>query len=294
MSENINEVTLQSTDGTLIAQNDGNNNLVYPMLHLDRQPTQNDINMLDSQGWDSVLICVDGDPEVGKFYVSEENVTLGEENNYFRTVGIFCDEHEGWTVSDVDENYIKIDSTSGVLVGYGNARLDITKAAGLTTPGEYPTFFTITQTSSGNTIRINVFIDVSVPLDVNPITIPLNVLNGYTNTITVNRDRHWHLEGVDNELIEVSLMEGSGEPPGYERIITVTKSPTLVNDSTTSESTPTTTFDVVSGIHRIAVTVNITIPKLPTAPVVFAFIDPPAINSEVGVLASQQNIYIYV
>jgi len=111
MSTNLQDITLQSADGVLVATNDAGH-LVYPMLHLNRQPTPE-----DTRGWDRVLVFVDGD---GSLRVSPATIELNEENNYFQSLYI---EAEGkWSISGVIAEYIQLDSSSGQLEGVGNVK----------------------------------------------------------------------------------------------------------------------------------------------------------------------------
>jgi hypothetical protein len=168
-------------DGTLVARND-NGHLTEPILFLNRQPVPE-----DAQGWDRVLVFVDGD---GTINVHPTIIQLNEENNYFQSLYI---QGEGkWSISGVVEEFIRLESSSGQLEGIGNARIDVTKASTLVTQGGYSCQFFITLANAdGTMITVQVFITVNVPLTVDgrgngqTLTINLNVANNYTETLAV-------------------------------------------------------------------------------------------------------------
>lgn len=274
MSTNLQDITLQSADGVLQATNDAGH-LVYPMLHLNRQPT-----LEDAQGWDRVLVFVDGD---GSLRVSPAAIELNEENNYFQSLYI---EAEGkWTITGVVAEYIQLESSSGQMEGVGNARIDIIKATSLTTRGEYSCFFLVSLANvDGTEIRVPVYITLNVPLRVNDkgngetITINLNNSNSYTELLRIIRDREWTLENVNTDIINVSPLSGYGQEPDFTSTLTVTKSPSL------NTTTASTTFQIVSLFQRVNVTVNITVT------VTLDFVDPRP--GEEGV-SGKENIYLY-
>jgi hypothetical protein len=272
---NLQDITLQSADGVLVATNDAGH-LVYPMLHLNRQPTPE-----DAQGWDRVLVFVDGD---GSLRVSPAAINLNEENNYFQSLYI---EAEGkWTITGIVEEYIQLESSSGQMEGVGNARIDITKATSLTTRGEYSCFFVVSLTNvDGTEVRVPVYIVLNIPLRVNDrgngetITINLNNANGYTQLLTIIRDREWILENVNTNIINVTPTSGNGSDlPDFTSTLTVTRSPLL------AATTATTTFQIVSLFQRVNVTVNITIT------ITGEWVDPRP--GEEGV-SGTSNIYLY-
>jgi len=276
MSTNLQDITLQSADGVLVATNDAGH-LIYPMLHLNRQPTPD-----DARGWDRVLVFVDGD---GSLRVSPAAINLNEENNYFQSLYI---EAEGkWTISSVVAEFIQLESSSGQLEGVGNARIDITKAASLTTRGEYSCFFMVSLDNvDGTEIRVPVYITLNVTMRVNgrgngeTLTINLNNANDYTQLLTIIRDREWTLENVNTNIINVSPMSGNGSDlPDFTSTLTVTKSPSLTT------TTATTTFQIVSLFQRVNVTVNITVT------VTLGFVDPRP--GEEGVTGAS-NLYLYL
>ena len=250
MSVNLQDISLQSTDGTLVARNESGH-LTYPMLFLNRQPVPE-----DAQGWDRVLVFVDGDNTIR---VSPSVIELNEENNYFQSLSI---QGEGyWSISGVVGEFIQLDSSSGQLEGVGNARIDVTKAPSLTSPGGYSCYFVITLANAeGTQIQIPVYIIVNVPITVNAkkngetLTINLNQANNYTELLTIIRDREWTTENVDTNIINVSPVSGNGaELPDFADTLTVTKSPNM------AMTTATTTFQVVSLHQRVNVTVNVTL-----------------------------------
>jgi hypothetical protein len=250
MATNLQDITLQSMDETLVATND-EGHLIYPMLFLNRQPVPSDV-----QGWDRVLVFIDGD---GIVNVSPSVINLNEENNYFQSLTI---QGEGaWSISGMVEEFIRLDSSSGQMTGIGNARIDVTKASTLTAQGGYSCFFVVTLSNAdGTEMRVPVYIDVNVPLRVNNVgngstlTMNLNAGNGYSESLAVIRDREWTVENVDTDKINVSPEMGNGaELPDFTDTLTITKSPSL------SATTATTTFQIVSLYQRVNVKVNITI-----------------------------------
>ena len=302
MSTNISDITLQSTDGTLVAKNYGGA-LVYPMLCLDREPTQADADMLQAEGWDAVLVCVDGDEAGGRITVSQTDVYLNEDNNYFQSILLFGE--GAWTISGVDEDCITVETSSGQNEGIGTARLDIEATQSLKNqPGSYNSFFMVTISStSGETVRINVHIAVSVPLTVKDeenntqasdggtLTVNLNEGNGYTADLTIIRDRDWQVESVANfDRIIVTPLSGDGNST-----LTVTKSdsPDLIN-TTTADITRTAVFRIVSFYQQVQVNVNITIPPPPPPdPPTLTFVDPRPGTDEAGATGTDP-IYLYV
>jgi len=283
MTTNLQDITLQSMDGTLVARND-NGHLTEPILFLNRQPVPE-----DAQGWDRVLVFVDGD---GTINVHPTVIHLNEENNYFQSLYI---QGEGkWSISGVVEEFIRLESSSGQLEGIGNARIDVTKAPTLTTQGGYSCQFLITLANAdGTTVTVQVFITVNVPLTVGgrgngqTLTINLNEANNYTQTLTIVRDREWSLENVDNSRITVSPTSGNGaDLPNFASTLTVAKSPTLT--PSTTAITVSTTFQVVSLHQRVNVVVNITMPALT---ITGEFVDPR--SGEVGVTGTG-NLYLYL
>jgi hypothetical protein len=108
MSTNLQDITLQSMDETLVATND-EGHLIYPMLFLNRQPVPSDV-----QGWDRVLVFVDGN---GVANVSPSVINLNEENNYFQSLTI---QGEGaWSISGVVEEFI-----AGIVQQHCHVRAD--------------------------------------------------------------------------------------------------------------------------------------------------------------------------
>jgi hypothetical protein len=280
MSTNLQDITLESMDGVLVATNDAGH-LVYPMLHLDRQPTP-----ADAQGWDRVLIFVDGN---GGIDVTPTIIRLNEENNYFQS--LYFQGEGAWAVSGVVEEFIRLESSSGQMSGIGHARIDVTKAPGLTIRGGYSCFFIVTVANAdGTKITIPVSIDVNIPLEVDhdgdkkhdgeTFTVNLNTGNGYSELLTIIRDREWTLENVDTNVISVSPASGNGAAlPDFTDTLTSTKSPNL------SATTAKTTFQIVSLHQRVNVVVNITIT------LTGEWVDP--IPGEEGVTGTE-NMYLYL
>jgi hypothetical protein len=257
--------------------------LVYPMLFLNRDPVPS-----DAQGWDRVLVFVDGN---GTINVFPSVINLNEENNYFQSLSI---QGEGkWSISGVVDEFIRLDSSSGQLEGIGNARIDITKAPTLVAQGSYSCSLFITLANAdGTEFRIPVYITVNVPLTVNnrgngeTLTINLNAANNYTQTLTIIRDREWILENVDASRISVTPTSGNGaDLPNFSGTLTVTKSPSLLPALTVTNTS--TTFQVVSLYQRVNVTVNITIPAVV---ITGEFVDPRP--GEAGVIGTG-NVYVY-
>jgi len=270
MSTNINDITLQSTDGVLRARNN-EGNLIYPMLFVEDESELNNPNI--AQGFDSVLVVVDGD---GSMDIDPTVIHLTEENNYFQS--LYMRGEGAWTIRGADASsniaYAHLDSSSGQMMGVGDVRIDVTSL--VTTPGEYTSSFVVVL-SNGTEITIPVTITVSQQLTVNgrtdSVTINLNAGNNYTETLSVVRDREWTVENVDTNKIIVTPTSGNGAAT-----LTVTKSPNL------SSSTATTTFQVVSFYQRVDVTVNITITATGR------WLDP--LPNEPGVIGTD-SIYLY-
>jgi len=274
-------ITLQTIDGKHQAKNDGLGNLTAPIVFSDRQPTQSDLDMLDEQGWDEVLFLVDNN---GVLAVEPTSIILHEDNNYCQY--IFIKGHGAWSISGVDAHLITLDSSTGLMAGSGDARIDVEAVPGLL-PGKYHCSFTV-MLANGESVIVEVALDVSVPLTVNgegngkTVTLNLNADNNYTASLTVARDRNWEVSGVSNfGRIVVSPPAGDGVTlPPYTETVTVTKSPGFTEIGT---HTPAASFDVVSSAYRVRVNVNIVI--LPP-PFEHTFTDPPIISGE--------DIFIYI
>jgi len=275
MSTTLQDITLQSMDGVLVASNEAGH-MTYPMLHLNRQPTPE-----DARGWDRVLVFVDGD---GSLNVSPMAIDLNEENHFFQSV--FIQAEGRWTITRVVDEFIQLESSSGQMAGVGHAQIDVTRTPTLTVPGEYTCFFDITLgDADGTHVRIPVFITVHVPMTVNgrrhneTLTLTLNQANAYTELLTIVRDREWAVENVNTNIINVSPLSGNGQDRhDFASTFTVTRSPNLTG------TTATTTFQVVSLFQRVNVTVNIAVTM--TA----EFVDPRP--GEEGV-RGKENIYLY-
>lgn len=276
MSTNLQDITLQSMDGTLVARNEMGH-LTDPILFLNRQPVPS-----DAQGWDRVLVFVDGNNTIN---IHPAVIELNEENNYFQSLFIQGDGY--WSISSVVDEFVHLESSSGQMEGVGNARIDVTKAPTLPAPGGYSCFFIITLANAeGTEVRVPVYITVNIPLRVNDkgnnetLEINLNAANNYTQTLTIIRDREWILENVDTGKISVSPASGNGaELPDFASTLTITKSPSLTT------STTETTFQVVSLFHRVNVRVHITIT------LTGEFVDP--LPDEEGVTGTS-HLYLYL
>jgi len=285
MSTNISDITLQSTDGTLVARNSAGN-LTYPMLFLDREPVSS-----DAQGWDKVLVFIEGD---GGIDVSTMTVTLNEANNYFQSIYLTGD--GAWTLSGGVEDWLDITSSSGQMEGVGGARIDFAKRSAFNTLGAFSCTVTITlANSSGEEKQILVNLVVSVPLKVQDET--NSAVNGetlnitlaspsYTKNLMVIRDLEWHVENVNESLLAVSPTLGQGVSPDFESTLTVTKSPFVKEQY--SPQTLSTTFQVVSLFQTVTVSVTL---NISAADVTLEFVDP--LSSEAGV-AGTGAVYIYV
>ena len=307
MSTNINDITLQSTDGTLKAKN-YEGNMIWPEWFLDRQPTQEDLDMLDAQGIDAALIYVDGD-EVNTpkgITVEPQYIQLHEGNKYKQFVFIAGDAH--WTITNITPNVV-IASSTGQMEGIGNARLEVTTPLSANPNANFGTHtgsFVITAVdANGVSATIPVTILISKPIIVGgkgngeTVTITLNEGNNYTAYLSVNRDRAWGVvEEANCHRIIVDPLFGL-----TDATLTITKSdsPDLMNTSTTSDLTRTAQFRVETEVFGtdgetewVRVLVTIIIPKVPIIPdpnPVFYFIDPPGIGQ--GVPANQTDTYIY-
>ena len=278
MRIDISDITLESMDGVLVAKNKGGH-LTYPMLHLDRQPTPE-----DAQGFERVLIFVDGDNTIS---IKTEHVILDESNNYYAEVEVTGT--GGWSISGVNENYLRI--TEG-LAGINDATIVIEKADTLIERGIYTSYFEIILANiNGGTIKVRVDVIVNVPLIVKSkgidngkrhsetLEITLDDANYFHAVLEIIRDREWHLEYVDENIIDVLPEKGNGESlQNFISELTITKA----FNSTEARSTD---FYVVSVWQRVHVKVNIS-----AAIVTRAWIDPPA--GQEGALKTG-NTYIY-
>jgi hypothetical protein len=276
MTTTLQDITLQSLDGVIEATND-NGHLVAPILFLDRAPVPEDM-----QGRDRVLVFVDGDESS---ILTPAAIILNEENNFFQSLSIETSLH--WSIRNIDNEKIVIESSSGQMEGVGHARIDVSKIAALTAQGTHTCTFDILFTDAVDTVTtIPVTMVINVPLKVNDkkvnetLTINLTSANNYTEFLTIIRDREWFLENVDESVISVSPKEGNGSNlPEYKSILTVTKSPLL------AKTTASTSFQVVSLFQRINVKITITLS------ITGEFVDP--LDGEEGVTGTD-NLYIYI
>ena len=90
-------------------------------------------------------------------------------------------------------------------------------------------------------------------------------------------------------MINVSPMSGNGQGlPDFASTLTITKSPNLT--PSTTATTVSTTFHVVSLFQRVIIIVNITMAALT---ITGEFVDPRFDEGEVGAIGND-NLYIYI
>ena len=289
---NLQDITLQSPDGILVATNT-NGHLVYPMLHLDRQPTPD-----DAQGFDRVLVFVDGDERkpVGGQFVFPLVIHLNEDNGYSYPLCIHT-EHE-WSISGVQTQFISIPQ----LTGTGDVRLNVGRNTSLG-PGTYETEFHVTindGAGDGDPVTVQVILVVSTPLQItNPsngntarhegtIWIHLGTPD-FTQTLTLQRDREWTLEPIGTALFtdHISVTPSSGNS---NATLTVTSILSPAATEQRRDSWNPIIFRVVSYQQWVEVRVTYTIPA---ANINGEFVDPRP--GEDGVTGTEDDpVYIYI
>jgi hypothetical protein len=286
---NLQDITLQSPDGILVATND-NGHLVYPMLHLDRQPVP-----ADAQGFDRILVFVDGDerPVGGGQFVFPLVIHLNEDNDYSYPMCIHT-EHE-WLITVEHPNRVSLPQQTGT----GDTRLNVGRNASLT-PGTYETQLHVAINDGNETmVTVQVILVISRTLVVNNISsqhnvpetlrqsvrITLNAANDLTQTLTLQRDREWTLEprGSNNYANHISVIPSSGNSDANLVVTSLVM-------AAASQTTVTTTFRVTSHSHWVDVIVTIVIPQ---ADITGEFADPRP--GEDGVTGTEDDpVYIYI
>jgi len=198
MSTTIQDITLQSTDGVLVARNNGGH-LTYPMLHLDRDPMPE-----DAQGWDRVLIFVDGKTRAT---ISPTIIVLFEENNFSQS--LYIQTGGEWSISGVDNSKFQVDQREGV----GDARIIVTKVPAFTETGHHISEFAITvhgAVQSVTTIQVYLFLCGASEIVINHWYITLDEVNGYSESLDIPIAGEWTIFGVTSSLIQVTPMSGAG------------------------------------------------------------------------------------
>ena len=200
MSTNITDITLQSTDGTLVARND-NGHLTYPMLHLDREPVPE-----DAQGFEQVLVFVDGKT---RSTISPTVIVLFEENGFAGSLDIQT--WGEWSISGVNNSLIRVNKMTGT----GNTTINVTKASSFSELGFHACSFTISIAGavvSETTIQVYIFIGGSSvgTSTVSPTSITLDESNNHSQTLTIQSDEEWLIAGVNAEQITASRIQGTG------------------------------------------------------------------------------------
>jgi hypothetical protein len=203
MSTNLyEEITLESTDGTLVAKNDPPGHLTYPLLFLDREPTPE-----DAQDWDQVLIFLEGNvkyqPVSGESSISPTSVILFEENNFSQALEIQT--MEPWSISDVSPSIqvAQIPESNQIVV---------TKAPALTELGIHSCSFTVTLDGTIQTQKIvQVYVIIGgMSRDFNIITIDLDEDHGYSQPLDIPVEGAWKSVGVNSAWITGVPNQGTG------------------------------------------------------------------------------------
>ena len=205
MTTNLQDITLQSMDGVLVARNE-QGHLAYPMLHLDREPVPE-----DAQDWDRVLVFVDGKT---RSTISPTVIVLFEENNFSQSLDIQTG--GAWTISGIANSLIRVDKITGT----GNAAINVTKAPSLVEPGIYFCSFTVSITgavASETSIQVYLFIGSGSigTSTVSPTSITLTESNNFSQTLTIQSDDEWFVANVNTERIQIASnqMQGVGNAP---------------------------------------------------------------------------------
>ena len=205
MSTNITDITLQSMDGTLVAKNE-QGLLVYPMLHLDREPVPE-----DAQGFDQILVFVDGKT---RSTISPTILVLFEGNNFAQSLNIQTGGE--WSITGVNNSLIRVNKTSGAGdTGTGDTIINVTKAPTFNELGFHFCSFTVSIAGavvSETTIQVYLFIgggSIGTSI-VSPTSITLDETNNHSQTLTIQSDEEWLLVGVNTEQITAGHMQGVG------------------------------------------------------------------------------------
>jgi hypothetical protein len=204
MSTNLQDITLESMDGTLVARNTLGH-LSYPMLHIDREPVP-----ADAAGFENVLVFVDGKT---RSTITPTMIVLFEENNFSWLVEIQTGGE--WSISGMDSSMILI--ASGQLSGVGNAQIDVRKIPTFSESGVHSCSFTVTIAGavvSETSIQVYIVMGGRMSTsNVNPTTITLTEANDYFQTLTIESDEEWLIAGVNTERIQIAAgqMQGVGD-----------------------------------------------------------------------------------
>ena len=206
MSIELQDITLESLDGTLAATN-VQGHLTYPMLHLDRDPVPE-----DAQGRDQVLVFVDGKVRAA---IQPTVIVLYEGNHFEQTLSIQTG--GGWSISGVDTAKYQATRTEGT----GDAVITITKAPAFTEPGNHACTFSITVDGAVQSVtNIQVYILIKDDSNIQPTVIVLHEGNNFEQTLSIQTGGGWSISGVDNSKYQVDRTAGTGDA-----VITITKAP---------------------------------------------------------------------
>ena len=233
----IKDITLQSMDGKLVARNE-DGHLIYPMLHLDRDPV-----LEDTQGWEQVLVFVDGKT---RSTISPTVIVLFEENGFLHPLEIQTG--GDWSITGVDNSLIRVSQTSGT----GNALINVTKAPSFNESGIHQTAFTITiagASASETSIHVYLFMGGGGS-DINQVSITLNEVNDYSQPLGIPMAGEWQAVGVNESLIRLTnQMDG----------ILITKAPTLTAIGNYTSEFAIIAFDA-SSVTIVQVTIDVSLP----------------------------------
>ena len=230
MSIELQEITLESLDGTLTATN-VQGHLTYPMLHLDRDPVPE-----DAQGQDQVLVFVDGKVRAA---IQPTVIVLHEGNNFEQTLSIQTG--GAWSISGVDTSKYQVNRTAGT----GDAVITVTKAPAFILPGNHASTFSITvdgAVQSVTNIGVYIFIkgDSRAAIEISYRQVLLDEENGYTQPLDIQIEG-LEIVGVNDALITLD-----------ETTWQVTKVPALI-----TPGTYLCTFAVIDSSEVVIVNVSV-------------------------------------
>ena len=272
MSTDLQNIALESLDGTLVAQNE-NGHLTYPMLHLDSDSVPENAQGWAPlmQGYESVLVFVEG-----KVHFTDEDkiapttLVLCEENNFSQTINIQTERE--WSITRMNDSLIRVDPMAGV----GNSQLTVTKAPAFSESGFYFSSFTITIAGVSET-GIQVYLFMGSPIESNMITIDLTEDNDYIQPLDVAAAASWKTVGVSSAQIQVSQSSGNGDIQiEVSKVSSCTTSGTTVFAitgavSTDAVSTGAVTDDLIAVVVvRMTVTKPLTVEYKPALPTITA------------------------
>ena len=226
MTTELQEITLESLNGTLAATNE-QGHLTFPMLHIDREPVPE-----DAQGFDSVLVFVEGGVRIpGGEKIMPTTIVLFEENDFTQLLDIQT--RGEWSISGVVPEQFQVDKTDGT----GSGQIAITKEPSLSEPGTHSSSLTISITGKNpSETNIPVYIIIGGDaVDTNVLHVDLDEDNGYFQPLDIPSESSWNTIGV-NSPIQVSKSSGSGNiqinvskasslttPGGYVNVFAITE-----------------------------------------------------------------------